>query len=174
MARYATKKIEQVVRGDPHVVAIRPGGEWDLPAISPELWTPQFREMNKNSTAGLADFLTRPLIEDDFGQDNDARGRWRLEMQEKDARFTELWEQNALPYSTLFGVVCNLANLAEGYVGLNPDDFEAARTQVTAAVPERIPYHEMGSEDKIESVNALKQEVFQFLKFLSRQRPADD
>jgi len=166
------KGIADVVGADPHVKAIIPAERLNIPEVNPNLWVPSRREKRGKDIRLLREFLRQPLIVDDFGQDHDARIKWRKRMQSRHPHFNEYWSSNALQYNNLVGIRWLLCTFGKGYCGTQGNEFEEKRESAAQAIPENPIYKGMLDEDKFKTVVKAKEKVRDLLEFLSEQSPA--
>jgi len=160
------KDIEALLLKDPHIVAIHRFEHEEFPEIDYSMWKSPAKA--ERAVGYLQDYIDTIAIEDDFGNDHDARQLWRKEIG-KNEILREVILNNSLKGNTLFTPIIHVENLIEKYIGPGRDELKTRYENLFEYVSD---YGSKSFDEKLSTVTTLKQRVYGILQYLSEQSPA--
>ncbi len=168
------KEAIELLRKNPHILAIVFPKKRRIPEINLQLFRPEGEEMANYAFGLLKDFVLSHYIVDDFPNHNERR-KWRQELFEQtedhEDKIKQMLEQNGLRANRMqlpFGAIqllqqihtgepARFGELAENILKLNRNDMMGKYNAMTVA-------------EKIKHINKLNKRIFQMLEHLGKQQ----
>ncbi len=151
--------IEEIVRADPHVVAIHPPRYEQMPQVDITLFDPVRKERVERMFQIVATYLSYPLIEDDFGNDHEARWQWRKSMQQTYGdTFGQYYQCNKLKGNS-FGYTLNALRFVSTAI-LGDKKEEITRKVISLATSFPDTYNDLATTDKIKTIRDVEEKIY--------------
>lgn len=164
------KPIEEILKQDPHIKAIHPAEEWDIPEIDYSLFKKENREIQREAIKRLKDYLNGPYIVDDFA-DHGQRRDWKGQLKETYTGFYDYYKNNAIKINSVHAVRSAMNILRDDYKDENPQEFQMLTEKVINMTFINFEqYDSKSNQEKIEFAKQVKAEVYKVLKFLSKPK----
>jgi len=163
------EEIKEIVRSDPHVIAIHPGSEWDIPCIDEALFS---KNGLTDAIDTLATWARAHCIEDCFGSDHKSRQEWRQSLRENNKEDGGLWNyvHCNLGLNGYMGFNGAISFFGRGYVGTNSDVLDRYFQEICDLLPSNAQqYDEMATTQKLGLVRQIQQSTYNMLIYLSEQ-----
>ncbi len=154
--------IEQILVQDPHIVAIHPPLYTQIPKINLDYFDPETKDKVEKMTKIVTDYLSYPLIEDNFGANHPQRREWRKEMEQTYGElFSSYYSKNKLRGNVYGYTIQALRFLCLKAIGETKEELTRTVIDITHCLPDN--YDLLSVTEKIQTMRLVEQKVYDYL-----------
>ena len=162
------RSIEQILGEDEHIVAIH-APKYDLiPEVNYSMFVAEARDKVRGMVRIVSEYMSYPLIEDNFGLSHNERRVWREQMEERHGElFISYYRKNKLRGNVYGSVVQALRLIAIKIEDIEQKEKLISRViDITRFFPDN--YDSLGASVKINTMRNVEEKVYDFLQTMQR------
>lgn len=164
------KLIEDILRNDPHIIAILPSHYTTAPDVDTTVFEEHTRSRVEHLIHTLQHYLTAPSVVHTFKDRNEQRD-WYVGMKKRyGTRFTTFYDAQALRVATIAALRHNVEMLflrKQPYQGTKEEKFAELTQKFLQATRPEHGYLDKSIEERLEIVANIKHATYQILRFLA-------